>query len=57
MRSYKNEIMLVINNLSDQKQTIHLSFKEVTNILTQENISLESLTLQPFQYLWLLVKK
>ena len=56
-RSHKNETMLIVNNLSDQTQTIHLPFKEAINILSHENMSVESLTLQPFQYLWLLVKK
>ncbi|MCL4527910.1 MAG: maltose alpha-D-glucosyltransferase [Chloroflexi bacterium] len=54
-RKYKNETMLILNNLNDQKQTVHLPFSEATNILSNETAPLESLTLQPFQYLWLLV--
>lgn len=56
-RKYKNENMLIVNNLSDQEQAVHLPFNQGVNILSHENISLASLTIQPFQYLWLLVKK
>ena len=56
-RIYKNETMLILNNLSDQKRTVHLPYAEATNIISHETIRLESLTLQPFQYLWLLIKK
>ncbi len=56
-RIYKNETMLIINNLSGQKQTARLPFKHAANILSQENISLQSLTLQPYQYLWLRIRK
>ncbi len=56
-RIYKNETMLIVNNLSGQKQTARLPFKHAANILSQENISLQSLTLQPYQYLWLRVRK
>ncbi|MBI1855634.1 MAG: alpha-glucosidase C-terminal domain-containing protein, partial [Chloroflexi bacterium] len=56
-RRYKNETLLIINNLSDQKQTVHVPFEEAADILSHENVSLPSLTLRPFQYLWLLIKK
>ncbi len=55
MRKYKNETVLIINNLGGQKQVVRLPFGETLNILTGEAFSLNSLTLQPFQYLWLLV--
>ena len=56
-RKYQDETMLILNNLSDQKQTVHLPFSEATNILSNETTPLESLTLQPYQYLWLLLTK
>jgi len=46
--------MLIINNLSDKKQTANLPKGNATNLFTHETISLSSITLQPYQYLWLL---
>jgi maltose alpha-D-glucosyltransferase/alpha-amylase len=57
LRSDKNENMLVLNNLSDQKQTAQLPFRMAVNVFSRETTPLESLTLQPFQYLWLLINK
>jgi maltose alpha-D-glucosyltransferase / alpha-amylase len=57
LRNDKNETMLVLNNLSNQKQTAQLPFRTATNIFSKETTPLVSLTLQPFQYLWLLINK
>ena len=53
-RRYKDETMLIINNLSDKKQTANLPKGNATDLFTHETISLGSITLQPYQYLWLL---
>ena len=55
LRKYDHETILVLNNLSEQKQVVRLPFGEGLDVLTDENFPLNSLTLQPFQYLWLLV--
>jgi maltose alpha-D-glucosyltransferase/alpha-amylase len=56
-RNDKNENMLILNNLSDQEQIAHLPFREAFNIFSNEITQVKSLTLQPFQYLWLLINK
>jgi len=56
MRPYKNERMLILNNLSDQTQTIRLEPTSAFNAFTRQKISLGVLTLQPFQYLWLILE-
>jgi maltose alpha-D-glucosyltransferase / alpha-amylase len=55
LRKYDHETILVLNNLSEQKQAVRLPFGEGINVFTGENFPLNSLSLQPFQYLWLLV--
>ena len=55
-RTYKNETMLILNNLSDHQQTILLDEGRAINAFTGENISLGSLTIKPFEYLWFTLK-
>jgi maltose alpha-D-glucosyltransferase/alpha-amylase len=55
-RTYQNETMLIINNLSDKKQTAFFPKGSAINAFTQETISLNKIDLQPYQYLWLTIK-
>jgi maltose alpha-D-glucosyltransferase/alpha-amylase len=56
-RTYRGETMLILNNISDKKQTAHLQKSEAINAFTLESISLGSLTLRPYQYLWLITNE
>ena len=56
-RTYQDETLLIINNLSDQEQTVSLPaayqtwyVELISNSQPQLN---SSLTLQPYAYLWL----
>ena len=56
-RTYQDETLLIINNLSDQEQTVSLPAKHQTWYVdlisnSQPQIS-SSLTLQPYAYMWL----
>ena len=57
MRRYKDETLLIVNNLSGSSQTMSLAPEnggEFKELLTEDRIALESsLTLQPYSYLWL----
>ena len=56
-RNYENETIFVFHNLSEQPQTAHLSFQnDAINAFTGETVSLQSITLEPLQYLWLVSK-
>ncbi|HJR80586.1 MAG TPA: maltose alpha-D-glucosyltransferase [Anaerolineales bacterium] len=59
-RKYKEEIVLILNNLSGSSQTIHLPTEyrgEATALLTENQFQLESsLVLQPYSYVWLNIK-
>lgn len=56
-RKYKDESLLILNNLSSSSQTINLPSEylgDATNLLTEKPFQLESsLVLQPYSYLWL----
>jgi trehalose synthase len=56
LRKVDNETMLIINNLGGQEQVVRLPYAEGLSTLTGETLSLKSITLRPYQYLWLLVK-
>jgi len=58
-RRYQNEHLLVINNLDSQSQTIMLPEDPYgyIDLLTDQSVSSGTLTLQPYQYLWLLPKE
>ena len=55
-RIHDDETMLILNNLSDRQQTIHLHGGQAVNAFTGENVSLDSLIIKPFEYLWLILK-
>jgi len=55
-RTYHGETMLILNNLSEQKQTAKLHLSQASNAFTHEAVSLDTLILQPYQYLWLILK-
>ena len=52
-RKYENDAMLILNNLSNGTQTAHLHHQRALNAFTGEAVALDSLPLQPYQYLWL----
>lgn len=56
-RAYQDERMLILNNLSARTQTVRLTVGPASNAFTRQNISPDALTLQPLQYLWLILKK
>ena len=58
-RSYQGEKVLVLNNLSDEQQAISLLENEqgYIDLLTNQAVSHGTLTLQPYQYTWLIAKK
>lgn len=55
LRNYQDESLLILNNLTDSEQAIHLPF-ELTpfakDLLTGEAITTSRLKLAPYQYLW-----
>lgn len=56
LREYQDERVLVLNNLTDQEQKINLPDAlpvEGENILENTSLILSSLTLKPFQYIWI----
>ena len=55
-RKYKDETMFVLNNLSDQVQTAHLTQGQAVNAFTGETISSGTLVLRPYQYLWFILR-
>ncbi|HEY9151716.1 MAG TPA: maltose alpha-D-glucosyltransferase [Anaerolineales bacterium] len=55
-RTYHDESMLVLNNLSGQQQIAELPKGQGINAFTNELVSLGMLRLQPYQYLWLILK-
>lgn len=56
-RKYENETIFVFHNLSEQPQTANHSIQnEAVNAFTGETVSLQSITLEPLQYLWLVSK-
>lgn len=56
LRAYKNERLLILNNLGGETQTVRLKPGLASNAFTRQNVSLGTFTLQPFQYLWLILK-
>lgn len=56
LRRHADETMLILHNLGKEKQIIDLPYGEGLDTLTGETVSLSSLSLQPFQYRWLLLK-
>ena len=55
MRTYKGETMLILNNLSGKKQATKLQPNQAIDAFTHETVLLDSLTLQPYQYIWLIL--
>ena len=55
-RTYQAETMLIFNNLSGQAQTAKLKVDQAINAFTHELVSSEKLVLQPYEYLWLILK-
>ncbi|HKY54763.1 MAG TPA: alpha-amylase family glycosyl hydrolase, partial [Anaerolineales bacterium] len=57
VRTYNDETLLILNNLSGSSQTVNLPSEyrgQATNLLTEEQVQLESsLVLQPYSHLWL----
>jgi len=53
-RTYQNETMLILNNLSDKPQSARLASSQALNAFTHEIITLDTITLEPYQYLWLI---
>jgi len=53
-RRHRDETMVILNNLSGQKQTVELRKGNAVDVFTNEAISLDAITLQPYQYLWLI---
>ena len=51
-RSFKDETLFILNNLSNEAQEIELD-KAHTDLLTKTDFPAGKLTLQPYQYLWL----
>jgi len=51
-RSFEDETLLILNNLSDEAQEIELD-KPYNDLLTKTDFPAGNLTLQPYQYLWL----
>jgi maltose alpha-D-glucosyltransferase/alpha-amylase len=56
IRKYDNESILVIHNLSDKPQAISI-VQNTTDTFTGTKHQKGNLTLQPFQYRWLLIDK
>jgi len=57
IRQYKNDIMLILNNLSSSIETINLPSeyqKTYLDLFAGHTLSLtEKLAMQPYSYLWL----
>lgn len=58
-RVHKDKRILVLNNLSDARQPVKLPKNEhgYIDLLTSQEISHGALTLQPYQYVWLIAKE
>lgn len=53
-----NERLAAVYNFSEEEKTIPLGFnEEFEELFTGRNISGNGLTLQPYEYLWLLRKE
>ena len=59
IRNYQNEKVFVLNNLSDDQQQVKLPENEngYIDLLTSQGVSHGTLTLQPYQYVWLIAKE
>jgi glycosidase len=55
-RTYKNETMLILNNLSDKKQMAHLQEGNAVDAFTHQVVIPDTTTLRPYQYVWLILK-
>ncbi|HUI88460.1 MAG TPA: maltose alpha-D-glucosyltransferase [Anaerolineales bacterium] len=55
-RTYDGETMLILNNLSGQEQIAPAPSGRAVNAFTHETAPLGTLTLQPYQYLWLVLE-
>ena len=58
-RTYQEETVLVLNNLSDEQQSVPLPENEngYIDLLTSQVVLHGTLTLQPCQYLWLVARE
>ncbi len=55
-RSFKNQIIISLTNISSKKTNISLPDnlpRYMENLFSQEQVSLNSITLNPYQYIWL----
>jgi maltose alpha-D-glucosyltransferase / alpha-amylase len=55
-RTYHNETILILNNLSGQEQAVNLQVNQAMNVFTHELVSFDKLVLQPYEYSWLILK-
>ena len=53
-RSYNGEKILVIQNLDKKAYDVTIDH-DVIDLITDKRISRDSLSIEPFQYLWLLI--
>jgi maltose alpha-D-glucosyltransferase / alpha-amylase len=55
-RNFENEHILVVQNLSDEEQTIHFNVvnDEFTDMLNKNLVHTKSMTIAPYGYLWLI---
>jgi maltose alpha-D-glucosyltransferase/alpha-amylase len=60
IREHEGETMLILNNLSDAAETVHIPAEQQTTYLdlfASQNIAInDKITLQPYSYLWLVKK-
>lgn len=59
VREYKDQKILVVQNLSNTEQTIRLQndFKSLMDLVNHEQISLNPLLMEPYGYRWLNIEK
>ena len=55
-RSYQGKTMLILNNLSKEKQTAKPPFKAGIDAFTHESVPLDPVILEPYQYVWLILE-
>ena len=53
-RTYGNETMLILNNLSNDLQPVHSLHGQAIQAFTHEILVIDALILKPYEYLWLI---
>jgi len=56
LRTYRDESVLILNNLTDTEQIVHLPFdlpSTAIDLLTGETLNTSQLSLAPYQYYWI----